>query len=222
MRCVVTAGPAFEPIDQVRRLTNFSTGRLGTELACYLAQKGHAVTLLRSETATYVGETDKIERISFSTSEDLSLKIEGLRESAVEAFFHVAAVSDFSCGQVYRRDEDGVMAPLRDGKISSREQSVYLELVPAPKIIGRLRQLFPKAWLVGWKYEVEGGREPLLAKADAQIRANQTNACVVNGPAYGEGFGWVVPPEAPRRLGSNLELFDQLENSLPSTQHFRA
>jgi len=29
MNCIVTAGPAFVPLDDVRRLTNFSTGRLG-------------------------------------------------------------------------------------------------------------------------------------------------------------------------------------------------
>ena len=36
MNCLVTAGPTFEPLDDVRRLTNFSTGRLGTELANFL------------------------------------------------------------------------------------------------------------------------------------------------------------------------------------------
>ena len=46
MRCVVTAGPAYEPLDDVRRLTNFSTGQLGTELANYLTTEGHEVTLL--------------------------------------------------------------------------------------------------------------------------------------------------------------------------------
>ena len=56
MNCIVTAGPTFEPLDDVRRLTNFSTGRLGTELANFLAARGHKVTLLIGETATYAGE----------------------------------------------------------------------------------------------------------------------------------------------------------------------
>ena len=41
MNCVVTAGPTYEPLDEVRRLTNFSTGRLGTELANTLTRHGH-------------------------------------------------------------------------------------------------------------------------------------------------------------------------------------
>ena len=36
MHCIVTAGPTYEPIDQVRRLTNHSTGQLGTGLAKHL------------------------------------------------------------------------------------------------------------------------------------------------------------------------------------------
>ena len=52
MHCIVTAGPTYEPIDQVRRLTNHSTGQLGTGLAKRLADDGHEVTLLRGRSAT--------------------------------------------------------------------------------------------------------------------------------------------------------------------------
>ena len=53
MHCIVTAGPTYEPIDQVRRLTNHSTGQLGTGLAKRLAADGHEVTLLRGRAATH-------------------------------------------------------------------------------------------------------------------------------------------------------------------------
>src|SRR5687768_14363623 len=39
VNCVITAGPTYEPLDEVRRLTNFSTGRLGSELATYLTSQ---------------------------------------------------------------------------------------------------------------------------------------------------------------------------------------
>ena len=58
MRCIVTAGPTYEPLDQVRRLTNHSTGRLGSELTNYLTQCGHEVTLLIGEQATWRGERE--------------------------------------------------------------------------------------------------------------------------------------------------------------------
>jgi phosphopantothenoylcysteine decarboxylase/phosphopantothenate--cysteine ligase len=41
MKVIVTCGPSYEPIDQVRRLTNFSTGELGVLLSDELARAGH-------------------------------------------------------------------------------------------------------------------------------------------------------------------------------------
>ncbi len=71
MNCIVTAGPTYEPLDDVRRLTNFSTGRLGTELANFLAARGHKVALLIGETATYAGQRRAQHVAVFSTTADL-------------------------------------------------------------------------------------------------------------------------------------------------------
>src|SRR5664280_3918204 len=75
MNCIVTAGPTFEPLDDVRRLTNFSTGRLGTELANFLTARGHHVTLLIGESATYAGERRAKSVKNFSTTADLRAKL---------------------------------------------------------------------------------------------------------------------------------------------------
>src|ERR1017187_8769832 len=56
MKCIVTAGPTYEPLDGVRRLTNFSSGRLGSELASFLTARGHETTLLIGQQATFRGE----------------------------------------------------------------------------------------------------------------------------------------------------------------------
>ena len=71
MNCIVTAGPTYEPLDDVRRLTNFSTGRLGTELAGFLTAHGHQVTLLIGELATWGGERQAQTVKVFSTTRDL-------------------------------------------------------------------------------------------------------------------------------------------------------
>jgi len=52
MKCIVTGGPAYEELDEVRRLTNFSTGTLGAELAKFLVEQGHEVQWLRGHYAT--------------------------------------------------------------------------------------------------------------------------------------------------------------------------
>jgi phosphopantothenoylcysteine synthetase/decarboxylase len=212
MHCIVTAGPTYEPIDQVRRLTNHSTGQLGTGLAKRLADDGHEVTLLRGRSSTHTEIPEGVGLKQFTTTADLAEKLERLAraESGAGAVFHAAAVSDFAVGQVFRRDDDGQLKPLNVGKHSTRDGDLLLELKPTPKIIASLREWFAEALLVGWKYEVDGDRDSALGQGQTQIVENQTNGCVVNGPSYGNGFGWLSNHHPAEHLVDKTELFNKL------------
>ena len=211
MHCIVTAGPTFETMDNVRRLTNFSTGRLGTELANFLTERGHQVTLLIGEQATYGGER-KAQRVEqFTTTANLLEKFKLLAAQEVGAVFHAAAVSDFTFGKIWLRSPTGELSEIKSGKISTRQGTLMAELVPTPKIIAELRTLFPVAKLVGWKYEVEGDRASVLAAAENQLRDCRTDACVANGPAYGPGFGVVASPAQCAHARDAGSLFAALE-----------
>ncbi len=214
MHCVVTAGPTYETMDNVRRLTNFSTGRLGTELANFLAARGHDVTLLIGEQATYCGER-KARRVEpFSTTANLLEKFNALSQQNIGAVFHAAAVSDFRFGQIWLRSVSGELDEIKSGKISTRQGTLLAELVPTPKVIAELRSLYPAAKLVGWKYEVEGDKAGVLRAAESQIRDCQTDACVANGPAYGLGFGLVTSAGRCDHLRDSAALFEGLERLL--------
>ena len=63
------------------------------------------------------------------------------------------------------------------------------EGVTVEKVIGKLRGFFPEAKLIGWKYELDGGTEELLEKGERQMEENRTDYCILNGAAYGRGFG---------------------------------
>ena len=179
MHCLITAGATIEPIDAVRRLTNQSTGRLGCGLANALSRAGHRVTLLLSETALHSPRSKTVRVLRFDTTKNLAEQMRAAAALKVKAIFHAAAVSDFC-----------VKKPLK-GKVSSTEK-LKLELSPTPKIIRSLRKWHPNALLVGWKFEVGGARDSAIAAARAQIKSCKTNACVANGPAYGEGLGVVT------------------------------
>lgn len=210
MNCVVTAGPTYETLDQVRRLTNFSTGRLGTELASFLTDCGHNVTLLRGEQATYCGERKALRVKTFSTTADLMSQLQSLAKLEIGAVFHAAAVSDFKFGKIWLRSEQGELIEITAGKISTRQGTLLAELQPTPKVIARLREWFPTAKLVGWKFEVDGDRASVLRAAAQQLHDCRTNACVANGPAYGPGFGLVTRASAPLDLPGTTELFAAL------------
>ena len=211
MNCIVTAGPAYEPLDDVRRLTNFSTGRLGTELANYLAARGHNVILLLGEQATYAGERRAKHVEFFSTAADLRAKLKALSAKKADAIFHAAAVSDFSFGRIFAPDAANKLAEIKGRKISTRQGKLLVELLPTPKIIAELRGWFLRTKIVGWKFEADGKRAEAIAAARRQIAACSTDLCVVNGPAYGEGFGLLGKKGEPAHLASPPLLFDALE-----------
>jgi phosphopantothenoylcysteine synthetase/decarboxylase len=215
MNCIVTAGPTFEPLDDVRRLTNFSTGRLGTELANYLAARGHKIVLLIGEMAVYAGER-KAQRVeSFSTAADLSAKLKSFSGKKVDAVFHAAAVGDFSFGRIFAPDAANKLVEIKGTKkISTRQGKLLTELLPTPKIIAELRGWFPKTKITGWKFEADGKRADALTAARKQIGDCSTDFCVVNGPAYGEGFGLLGKKNESAHLPNPPSLFDALEKFL--------
>jgi phosphopantothenate---cysteine ligase (CTP) len=181
MRVLITAGPSSEPIDEVRVITNRSTGELGTVLADAMARAGHSVELLLGQGATFEWSGAKL----FATNEDLEqLLAKVFQPETVDVVFHVAALADFRVGRI-EINRTRQLVP----KIASDAGPVWLELVPQSKLIANLRTCFPKARIVGWKYEHGITRDELLLEAARQIQQHRTNACVVNGRAFGPGFG---------------------------------
>ena len=212
MNCIVTAGPTFEPLDDVRRLTNFSTGRLGTELANFLTARGHRVTLLIGESATWPSERRAATVKIFSSTRDLRTKLKSFSGKKVDAIFHASAVSDFTFGKMFTRDAAGKLTAFKPSKkISTRGGNLFVELVPTPKIIAELRGWFPQTKIIGWKFEADGGRADALRSARKQIAACTTDACVANGPAYGQGFCLLTADGRKKHLADAGKLFAALE-----------
>ena len=181
MRVLITAGPSSEPIDEVRVITNRSTGELGTVLAKCLSKAGHRVELFLGQGATLQWNGAKL----FVSNEELErLLSEVSQPEAVDFVFHAAALTDFRVERIEVNRTRQIVS-----KIASDTGSVWLELVPQSKLIAKLRSYFPNASIVGWKYEHEITRDELLGEAARQIQQHGTNACVVNGRAFGPGFG---------------------------------
>jgi phosphopantothenoylcysteine synthetase/decarboxylase len=207
MNVIVTAGPSYEPMDEVRRLTNFSTGELGVLLANRLAQAGHDVFCFRGVNATYAGALENCRHLPFTTNADLLDQLAALsRAHDMHAVFHAAALCDFKVARVENAQGQRFDSP----KIDSRAGELTIHLEPAPKVIGELRRLFPSALLVGWKYELAGTRADALARAWRQIASNHSDACVLNGRAWGSGFVLCTPPDQLREIRDKAELVEFL------------
>lgn len=185
MKIIVTCGPSYEPIDGARRMTNMSTGKLGATLANGLTDAGHDVTCLRGESSSYSGVIRAARLTSFSTNDDLSLQLEAMsRKETIGAVFHAAALCDFRVEHALT--DDG--RALSSAKFATRDGRLHLVLAPATKVLPLIRNWFPDARIVGWKYELAGTPDDAFAKAWKQLRDCHTDACVLNGSAYGAGF----------------------------------
>lgn len=211
MKVIVTCGPSYEPIDQVRRLTNFSTGELGVLLSGELARAGHEVFCLKGSGATHPGPDKPCHVSLFNTNDDLlKLLVQTAGAHEIGAVLHVAALCDYKIKHV--TDEQGRSCD--SPKIASRSGALTIKLEPATKVIAQMRRIFPDSILVGWKYELAGTREEALAKARKQIEENRMDACVVNGAAYGSSFGFCRPSAPMQEYESKAKLAQQLTDWL--------
>jgi phosphopantothenoylcysteine decarboxylase/phosphopantothenate--cysteine ligase len=124
-RILITAGATNEHIDRVRYLGNRSSGKLGALMAFAAATQGHEVTLLHGQQAVTPACHPRLSAISFSSTRDLTAKLNELWPSHA-VLIMAAAVSDYTPrgGQI-------------DGKLK-RGSGATLELVPTTDIVGTL------------------------------------------------------------------------------------
>lgn len=192
MKVIVTCGPGCEPIDQVRFISNFSTGELGSLLVGELQRHGFEVIALRSRLATYP-MAENVDTISFSTNEELAEIFENLsKKENIGAIFQAASLCDYHVEQVTAMN--GTVLDLE--KIPTLIGRLNMTLEPSLKVVAKLRAWFPHALLIGWKYEVSGTREEANKKAQQQITKYQLDASVANGPATMGNFDVMFPDES--------------------------
>jgi phosphopantothenate-cysteine ligase/phosphopantothenoylcysteine decarboxylase/phosphopantothenate--cysteine ligase len=138
MNVLVTAGNTQTPIDRVRCITNVFSGRTGARVAAEAAARGHAITLLTSHPEVLGGDANVRVR-PYRTFDDLdTLMAEEIASGRYDAVVHAAAVSDYHVAGVFAGC-DGKFEVATAGKVKSSHSELWLRLVPAPKLIDKLR-----------------------------------------------------------------------------------
>ncbi len=136
LKILVTSGGTKESIDQVRFITNLSTGRTGAVIADYFSKKGYDVTCLL---AKYVTVTPSgCNKILFESFNDLNQKLERiLTENDFDCVIHLAAVSDYSLETIELQGEK--LLPPVNKKIDSENDRLVINLKRNFKIADRLK-----------------------------------------------------------------------------------
>ena len=137
MKLIISSGGTEEPIDSVRRISNFSTGNTGAHLAGYFASRNAEVTLIRGQNAASPMISGIME-YSYQSHHDLrDILRSQLGAGYWDAIIHLAAVGDYT---VERIQVDGNDFPVGGhGKIPSGHR-ILLHLQPSEKILDSLRK----------------------------------------------------------------------------------
>jgi phosphopantothenoylcysteine decarboxylase/phosphopantothenate--cysteine ligase len=144
MKVLITSGATSEPIDGIRSITNFSSGRTGAKIAEQFLARGHLVTLLHAAGAAQpvLGSTTVVSALTkreFVTFQDLDTELNDLLGQAkYDAVIHLAAVGDYSVASVKQTGSSA--AADRNAKIASG-LPLTLELKPNPKLVNQLREM---------------------------------------------------------------------------------
>lgn len=150
MNILITAGGTQERIDQVRSITNTSTGKTAHSIATFLSENGYKNIYYVHATKADTFKSAK-ENTSFVSSDDLEKVLKDiLRETHIDVIIHLAAVSDFIVDKVVINGE--LFEAGNISKISSKDE-VELVLKKRSKIIDGLKSFAQKSTplVIGFK-----------------------------------------------------------------------
>lgn len=221
MKVLITAGGTSEKIDDVRSITNHSTGSLGSLIAEAFLENSIQVDYVTTEIAKKPASQKDLTVHSITDTRSLAETLETLlKENTYAAVIHSMAVSDFtptqslSQGQflerINRLIENKSILTAEDlkqlvgdnqetvTKISSDTDQLYVILDKTPKVIQSIKQLQPNTLLVGFKLLVDVSKEELLTVATASLHKNQADYVLANDLTsieFNKHVGYLIDPQ---------------------------
>lgn len=172
-KILISAGPTYEKIDTVRFIGNFSSGKMGYELAFIAAALGAEVQLISGPSHLTV-EHPKIHITKVSSAEEM--KNACLKHfPAVDIAIMAAAIADFTPAQI------------ADKKIKKqKKETLELELLPTVDVLAAMGEMKEKnQFLVGFALEDHNEKTNAMSK----INKKNLDLIVLNSlNDYGAGF----------------------------------
>jgi len=201
-KVLIIGGSSNEPIDDVRVISNQSSGKTAISLAMSSFLRGADLELWYGCSPEPIPEF--LNHSRFSSLNDLIKLLETRALNDFNIIVLCAALSDYKPDKI-------------DGKISSSSEKLVITLKPTKKIIGILRKLAPKATIVGFKLEKES--KTLKTKMEELIDNYSLDFVVGNKISAlhkNETEIWIMDKKGRilNKKGSKFELADQIFNTI--------
>ena len=192
---VITAGGTSERIDNVRKITNYSSGKTGMTIANEFLKKDNTFIYYICTKGALRPTGERVKIIEIESTMELKDAVENvLTTESIDCFIHSMAVSDYMKDYATTIDRikftiehnDDIDEAFRHieviegNKLSSNENSLVIVLKPTPKIISLIKKLSPKTFLVGFKLLDGVSKEELIDVASKLRDKNNCDLVVAN------------------------------------------
>ena len=157
-----------EYIDNVRVLTNISSGRLGALIAQkFSGNEKYKIWYLHGEDSSLPSSPNRGKPLAYipvKSADDAMVNMRRIiTEENIDVVIHAMAVSDFT----FKKDSDI--------KLKSNDPDTFVEymketITPNPKIIGMIKDWNPTCILIGFKFEVDIDHSELIDLARESIQ----------------------------------------------------
>ncbi len=170
-KILITAGPVWISLDEVRVITNIFNGILGLIIALEAQRAGAETTLLlgpgRIQIPSKIPLNLKLIRFKyFDEFFDLMKKEVSLNK--YDVIIHSAAVSDYEPIKVHEK------------KIKSGQKNLIIQLKPTLKIVDQIKKWDPSIFLVKFKLEVDSRKKELIHRAYNSMTKSEADLMVAN------------------------------------------
>ncbi|MCW8470054.1 bifunctional phosphopantothenoylcysteine decarboxylase/phosphopantothenate--cysteine ligase CoaBC [Fluoribacter gormanii] len=169
-KVLVTAGPTREPIDPVRYISNYSSGKMGYALAEAAAMAGAQVTLISGPSSLQASAA--IKRIRVESAQEM-LNAVKKEMSAGGIFIGTAAVADYR-----------VESPESEKIKKKNHDEMTLKLIKNPDILSHVVDSAKASYVVGFAAETTD----VLHYATEKLQHKKLDMIVANAVGKGLGF----------------------------------
>ncbi len=160
-RILVTAGPTREPLDPVRFITNYSSGKMGYALALMAKRRGADVTLISGPTALFPPRGVRVVGVSSARE---------MRDAVMEYWGPATVIIKAAAVADYRP------AVCENSKIKKKGDRLLLQLEKNPDIIAELGKIKGDRLVIGFAMESEN----LLENARDKLKRKNMDYIVAN------------------------------------------
>jgi len=168
LKVLITAGPTREYLDEIRFVSNNSSGRMGIEISKEAAARGAKVLLINGKSSVKVPSHLNVKNV-ISTHDFIDAVNKELSENDYDMFICAAAISDYSPKECV------------EGKISSDNvKELNIKMALTPKIIDQARKVNDKVFIVAFKAETNVSRSELIDRGYGRLKKSNADLIVCN------------------------------------------